>query len=940
MKKKHLLKYIVKLFPLNTLFIEFCNNKGIGTRLRLYFLSILTYLILTFAGGGCSVKTDKDTVNTAKPWAYWWWMGSSVTKDGIDKNLEAYSKAGMGGLHIIPIYGEKGDETNYIEYLSPKWMQMLVHTVSKAKELGLGIDMTMGTGWPFGGPEITPDIAAKDFRLIEIENSGNMNTRDVVKGIEGGLIVSLAGLNEKGTCDDITALIQENQTIKIPEKYKKAYALVMKPDGMKVKRAAPGGKGLVMDFFNREALDVYTKKFEKVFAETNFPSGKVRAFYNDSYEVHNANFTPHFLEEFNRLRGYSLTNYLNIIADTSRTEYRERIVSDYCETISDLLYSEFTTNWVKKCHKLGMITRNQAHGSPANILDLYGLADTPETESFGASDFHIPGLRKDADFDPGNFGRPNPLVMKFASSAAHIKNRQLVASETATWLGDHFKVALSQVKPQIDELFTAGINHIFYHGITYNPPEKPFPGRLFYASTNFGIKSHFWNELPALNKYVERCQAILQNTRPDNDVLVYFPIHDIWAKSSNDKLILSFDVHKPGKWMGGTGFEKVISQLQAEGFSFDYVSDRMLAEAGVNDKKIQFEGGTYKAIVVPNCKYISLKTMENLQRLVKSGATVIFQDEMPVKAAGFNNVESRQNALEAIERELKSRVKIAVNISSELLKYGILNEKLAKSGLSFIRKKEEGTTVYFISNLSDKFHSGNIKLSVKASSVEIYDPFNGKKGLVESNIEGYKTVVYLQLKPGQSCFLRCTSDVLNEGKWTYYSSAGVTIPVNPEWTITPTSGAPELPKPVKTWQLQSWTRFGNGYDLYSGKAMYSAIFSIDKKYLDRRFLLDLGDVRETAKVTINGHDLGLLWCVPYQVIVPENYLKQTNEIEIEVTNLSFNRVIDLDRKGVQWKNFNEINFVNIRYEPFDASNKKPVESGLLGDIKLILLAYE
>ena len=132
--------------------------------LLLFLLSIGMYMnSCTKVRSGEQKKELKSGLSeqTYKPWAYWWWMGSSVTKDGITKNLEAYQKAGMGGMHIIPIYGEKGDEENFIEYLSPKWMEMLAHTVSEADRLGMGIDMTTGTGWPFGGPSLTFKNSAK-----------------------------------------------------------------------------------------------------------------------------------------------------------------------------------------------------------------------------------------------------------------------------------------------------------------------------------------------------------------------------------------------------------------------------------------------------------------------------------------------------------------------------------------------------------------------------------------------------------------------------------------------------------------------------------------------------------------------------------------------------------------------------------------------------------
>ena len=336
---------------------------------------------------------------------------------------------------------------------------------------------------------------------------------------------------------------------------------------------------------------------------------------------------------------------------------------------------------------MGMVVRNQAHGSPGNLLDLYGAADIPESESFGVSDFSMPGLRQDPDFEEERFGRPNPLTMKFASSAAHIKNKKLVASETATWLGDHFKVALSQVKPQIDELFTAGINHIVYHGITYNPPEKPFPGRLFYASTNFGTRSHFWNELPALNKYIERCQKVLQNSKPYNDVLVYFPIHDIWAKKYTDELIVKFDVHHSESWLQQSKFGELVSLLWNEGFTFDYVSDNMIADAIVKNGELQFEGGSYKTIVIPKATYMPEQTLEKLQKLAKAGVHIIFQDNLPTTIPGFGNVEERSKIFAALKTQIEPLVKIAPDISSELLNTGIQNEELATLGLSIYQEK-------------------------------------------------------------------------------------------------------------------------------------------------------------------------------------------------------------------------------------------------------------
>lgn len=904
---------------------------------------LLCVLSVIFIYSGCNHKeSNNQEINTQvvlsqqtyKPWAYWWWMGNSVTKEGISKNLKSYKEAGLGGLHIVPIYGEKGDEENFIQYLSPEWMEILVHTVNEANILGLGIDMTTGTGWPFGGPNIDFENAAKRFVLKEINLNTEKNISKITAGIKNAKLIALSRQKNDSTYENIIESIQDDGSILNTSTHSKAFALVMYPTKQKVKRAAPGGKGLVIDYFNKTSLNNYFNRFQSAFESTQFKAGKVRAFYNDSYEVYGANITSNFLNKFKELRGYDLTNFLHVIADSGASQNKERIVTDYCETISDLLYSEFSLPWVEKSHEIGMFTRNQAHGSPGNLLDLYGASDIPETESFGVSDFSIPGLKLDPDFEEERFGRPNPLTMKFASSAAHIKNKKLVSSETATWLGDHFKVALSQVKPQIDELFTAGINHVIYHGITYNPPEKPFPGRLFYASTNFGTKSHFWNELPELNKYIERCQKILQNSKPHNDVLVYFPIHDIWAKKYTKELIIRFDVHHSENWLKQSNFGDIVSSLWKEGYTFDYVSDKMITDASIKGNKIQFEGGSYKTIVIPKSTYMPEKTLEKLTQLSKAGANIIFQDKLPKTIPGFFNNKERNNLFSSLKTQIKPLVKITNDIISELQNTGISNEDLAKLGLSFIRKIENGEVIYFISNLGDNFSRGKVNLATESNNVLIFNPLNGESHKINSKIENGKTIINLKLEPGQSCILRCKNSEFTEQKILDYTIEKEALVLDSEWTITPINEDEDLPATIKTADYKSWPLFGDDWSVYSGKAIYTCDFQIDETYIGQEMLIDLGDVRETARIKINDSDIGLLWCIPYKTIIPKNILKRNNKIEIEVVNLSFNKVIELDKRGVKWKNFHEINFVNIKYEPYDASNKEPIQSGLLSKIKL------
>ena len=93
-----------------------------------------------------------EITSQTKPWSRWWWLGNIGTKQDFTTEMEKYAKAGLGGLEITPIYGVRGEERAFKNYLAKDWMDTLDHVLDEGKRLGLGIDMSTGTGWPFGGP--------------------------------------------------------------------------------------------------------------------------------------------------------------------------------------------------------------------------------------------------------------------------------------------------------------------------------------------------------------------------------------------------------------------------------------------------------------------------------------------------------------------------------------------------------------------------------------------------------------------------------------------------------------------------------------------------------------------------------------------------------------------------------------------------------------------
>src|SRR5690606_12273338 len=301
-------------------------------------------------------------------------------------------------------------------------------------------------------------------------------------------------------------------------------------------------------------------------------------------------------------------------------EQEKRVKSDYRSVVNDILRENFLIPFTSFAHQHGASSKNQAHGSPGNLIDLYASTDIAECETFGSSAFAIPGLRRDSA-DVRNVD-PDPMMFKFASSATHTAGKTYTSSETFTWLTEHFKTALSQAKPEVEQLFLAGVNHVYYHGATYSPQDVPYPGWLFYASVNFTTNNSFWPHLIGLNQYVTPVQSILQTTKADNELLVYWPIYDVWHDTKGAFKTLS--VHHVDDWLHPSEFYKQSVRLQRRGYSLDFVSDAILSKSNVTGNEIQTAEAArpYKALYIPSSHYFSEVTLQSILELAKNGATV------------------------------------------------------------------------------------------------------------------------------------------------------------------------------------------------------------------------------------------------------------------------------------------------------------------------------
>jgi hypothetical protein len=918
--------------------------------------SSLIVICLALVAVGLQAADHRDwpaITREQRPWAYWWWMGSAVDKTNLTRELTRYSAAGYGGVHIIPIYGAKGWETNYISYLSPQWMEMLDHAVREAKRLDMGVDMTTGTGWCFGGgPYVGEDegnatVVVKSFelaagaKLAEKFDAAKIHALVAFPGLKSApgdsgdqisdarpatrnrpvVRATSAAAQEAPPAPaiDLIGRIQADGAVNwtAPAGGAKVYAVSQQLAAQKVKRAAPGGEGPMLNLIYPDAMPVFLRSHTEAFAK--YRGAKPRAQYHDSYE-YKSEWGPDFFHQFKKRRGYSLQNELPALFSETG-DRTARVLTDYRETVSDIMVEDSLPQWVKWSHQRGFITRNEAHGSPGNLLDLYAITDVPETEMF----------RLDR----------NKFVSKYASSAAHVAGRKFTSCETGTWLKEHFTETLADMKYLVDDLFVSGVNHVFYHGTCYSPDEAGWPGWVFYASYQMNPRNSIWRDARALNDYIARCQSVLQAGQPDNDVLVYWPIHDFWQKAPAEPILPHLTVHARG-WFEGQPISKISEELWYRGYTFDYISDRQLAQAKVSGGGIKVPGGTYQTVVVPPCDFLPLATLEKLVALAKSGATVIFAGELPKDVPGLGDLENRRAKFQNLLAMLggatgsaaigKGRVWVG-QLESALAQNGVVREAVADhKGLYHIRRAISGGRYYFLANRSEQPIDGWMPLATVAKSVVLMDLMTGRTGNGAIRQNGKTVEVYLQLQPGESIVVRTSNrSAGRRPAWASWRDTKWMETITGSWQVDFVSGGPTLPPSFTTTSLGSWTQSSPAAEHFAGTARYTVTF--DAKAPGTPQWLDLGAVSQSARVKLNGKDYGTLIIAPFRVVV-DNLKATGNTLEVEVTSVAANRIRDLDRRGVKWQNFHDINFVNQDYRPFDASNWPVTDCGLLGPVTL------
>jgi|GEM_PF-277145 len=895
---------------------------------------------LSFAGSAKAQAPElawpKET-NVSRPWAFWHWMGNAVDKVNIASDLDKISQCGFGGVLNIQLLDCADPNATKNPFLSAQWVDVMKFTINKTRSLGMDIDMCATTGWELGGPWITAADAASKNKISTFTLAAGAKLTSAVF-IRRADLHAVMGFSADGVKQNLIEFVDAscklNWTAPADHGTWTIYASGITRGTSNVRVPTPDGKGWVVDYLNPDAVKRHLDKFETAFAgftESEWP----RAWFDDSWEA-DLDWSDKSFDEFQKRRGYDLRNFLPELNGKGTADNKARVKRDFMLTVSDMMIDGFfkaSTDWGKSHHSQ---LSCESFDHPGNTVDMAAVTDIPVADVGGGADWWLPG---------GQFATSDNFFsrIKVQSSAAHIMGKPLIASETMSCWGptttceSTFKVALKDIKTKIDIDLIGGINHTMFHSISYSPAEARWPGYMFSAETQCGSYNPYWPHLTELNKYISRCQSFLQSGSPDIDLLFYYPCDDMFMHGNNDHLYLS----------------PVAKQLFEIGYDMDYVTDRMLLDpevVSVSNKILVSPGSTHKVIVVANCTYMEDTTLQRMFNLAKEGATVVVVDAFPTDVPGLNNLTERRTKLKALISSFNAAKILTGTIekmsigTGQILKgtslrdlmtaAGVNREKMMDYGLRYIRRKDANGWIYFISNPPGNPKVDNwVAMGVTGSSAALFNPMTGVVGMA-----GYtNSKICLQLEPGESIIVRVYDHAVTGPEWVYQSLNPTPTPITGLWKVEFLSGGEVLPETEMVTSLSSWTTWTTSPQIkdlryFSGLAKYSISFDKPETTSDEWFI-DLGQVENSAKVTLNGTYLGMVCGTPNYRINTKGLLKSTgNQLEVEVANLSANREAYLDINGISWRFGAGPEWGTA---PMKNASYVPLKSGLLGPVMLV-----
>ena len=875
----------------------------------------------------------------------WWWFGPAVTKPELERELRVMKDAGIGGAEVQPVYPLLSDDTaagiKNLPYLSGEFLDMLRFTAEKCKELGLRFDLTLGSGWSYGGANTPINEAAGQLRVERIKVEPNTKRIPLPSMISAEKLQSVffreVSPSNPGPMEEFPGdpwhevkdvhddAIWLNSTPHDGE----LLIFISSKSGMQVKRPAVGAEGYVLNHLDQPSVEDYLKttgdRLFTAFDKTTIPY----SIFCDSLEVYNQDWTDDFLAEFQKRRGYDLRPYLPaLVADIGPKTADIRY--DWGRTITELFNERFMVPVEAWAKAHGTKFRIQAYGIPPAAISSNRFADISDGE--GAQWKVVRAAR-------------------WASSANHIYGRDVTSSETWTWLHSPvFRATPLDIKAEADIHFLQGINQLIGHGFAFTPPQVEYPGWRFYAAGVYTEKNPWWIVMPDLAKYLQRMSYLMRQGTPQNDVALYLPNADAYAGLTAGKVHL-IDVER--QLVG----DRIMPAIFEAGYNLDFFDDEMLKTVGSVEKGALALGSSkYRVVVLPGMERMPLESLRKLDAFVKAGGILIATrrkpsivpglSATPTDLAEFSEIVGRLFGGGNASVKFVERDEDVGNTLRELLQPDVA--MLPASGdFGFVHRSTPDAEVYFLANTSNQ--KRNVQIVFRASGTpELWDAMNGDVAAAEVvskdarsttlsfTFEPYESHIIVFSKRSGLPAMKKPSEIVSR------------IDLSSHWRVSFGSDQPTIMSRLHSWADDDATRN------FSGAATYEKSVELPNGTVSNgtRIQIDFGDgtpvpvepitngmqtwldppIREAAVIFVNGLRAGSLWAPPYRLDITRFLKPGRNDLKITVGNTALNYMA-----GHRLPDYKLLNLrYGERFQAQDMNKIKVLPSGIIGDPKLVI----
>lgn len=761
----------------------------------------------------------------------WWWYGAGVDKHELEAEMLKMKEGGIGGFEVQPVYplelDDPGKNFRNLPYLSNDYLDALRFTSEKARELGLRMDITLGSGWPFGGPHIGVTEAAGRLRCdrVAVPTKQNSLPMPAISNGEKLLAIFLAKGDEKRfEPTGITRINTiEHGRLQLPPSITGPHVVlffIASRTGQQVKRPALGAEGFVLDHYSRAAIDHHLKVVGEPLLKA-FGANPPYAVFSDSLEVYNSDWTDDLPQEFQRRRGYDIIPYLPALIGDMGLKTAD-VRHDWGLTLSELCeerYLKPIRDWAAS-HNTKF--RSQTYGVPPVTLSSNNLVDLPEGE--GASWRKFTSTR-------------------WATSASHLYGKQVTSSETWTWLHSPvFRATPLDMKAEADMHFLQGVNQLIGHGWPYSPEIAGEPGWRFYAAAVFNHHNPWWLVMPDVTQYLQRISYLLRQGKPANDVALYLPTADAFSHF----VIGKTSVDKP---MDELYDEKLIPSILDAGYNFDLIDDAAIQNLGIS----------HPILFLPKLTRMPPATSRKLEEFKNKGGKVVTDTDQLTKALQ-PDFAAGNDAIGFIHRKLDSSdIYFTANTSNKPVD-------------ATVRIRTKATSAEWWDAATGKVTGADLK----AGSIVLHlEPYESRVLVLSTSparpAESIRTSAKLDIATGWKVSFQGVNHVVAMNQLRSWTNDEQTRYFSGQATYEKTVVVPD--GMVKS---RLFLDFGPGKPFADPSSAMG--FKVDFE----------SPVREAALVFINDKRAGAVWKAPFEVEVTGFITDGNNQVRIVVANLAIN----------------------------------------------------